>query len=74
VFRAVTVRKSSFPRESPAFHQSSGGADPHTRQTSTRHAPPPLDPPFWPAWAARQLRKTQNFERVLRALPLIYTP
>jgi hypothetical protein len=37
----------------------------------TRH--PPLDPPFWPAWAARQLRKTKNFERVLRALPLICT-
>ncbi len=35
---------------------------------------PPAKPPFWPAWAARQPRKTRNFERVLRALPIICTP
>ena len=35
MFRAVTVRKSSFPRGSPAFHPSSGGATPHTRRPST---------------------------------------
>jgi hypothetical protein len=39
-----------------------------------RATPPPARPPFWPAWAARQPRKTRNFERVLRALPLICTP
>jgi hypothetical protein len=40
------------------------------------NAPPPFParPPFWPAWVARQPRKTRNFERVLRALPFICTP
>jgi hypothetical protein len=38
----------------------------------TRHSP--ARPPVWPEWAARQPRKTRNFERVLRALPLISPP
>jgi hypothetical protein len=39
-----------------------------------RPPPSPARPPFWPAWVARQPRKTRNFERVLRALPFICTP
>ncbi len=44
---------------------------------STRGARSPLrSTPTWAgaARAARQLRKTQNFELVLRVLPLIFIP
>ena len=35
---------------------------------------PPTRPPFLRFWAARRPCKTQNFERVFRALPFICTP